>query len=208
MSKKAGAVSAETKERILKAARSEFAVRGFQGTSLRKICSEAGVTTGALYFFFDGKDDLFASVLSEITGPFMEFMKGHYDSEHEFLNKSPVANEEEDFEIGVILIDFYFQHRQTWDILLAHQNHPYVEAFMDSFIDYSTDHYMLILNMAGQAHLRKHPVDRFALHQFVHMQVDAMLTLVSHNFERDEMVRHSRIVTKMLKGAFQALLTD
>ena len=59
MSKKAGVVSSETKERIITAAKNEFAEFGFEGSSLRRICNEAGVTTGAIYFFFKGKSDLF-----------------------------------------------------------------------------------------------------------------------------------------------------
>ena len=33
--------------------------------SLRNICKEAGVTTGALYFFFKDKEDLFAALVEK-----------------------------------------------------------------------------------------------------------------------------------------------
>ena len=72
MSKRAGAVSAETKQQLLTAARDEFAARGFQGSSLRRICAAAGVTTGALYFFFQGKDDLFAAVLAQVIANYVD----------------------------------------------------------------------------------------------------------------------------------------
>ena len=41
----------ETKERLLSCAKKEFAAKGYAKASLRAICREAGVTTGALYFF-------------------------------------------------------------------------------------------------------------------------------------------------------------
>jgi AcrR family transcriptional regulator len=50
---------ANTRERLLAAARSAFASGGFNGTSVDEIASRAGFSTGALYSNFDGKEDLF-----------------------------------------------------------------------------------------------------------------------------------------------------
>jgi AcrR family transcriptional regulator len=50
---------ANTRERLLTAARSAFARSGFHGASVEEIASEAGFSTGALYSNFDGKEDLF-----------------------------------------------------------------------------------------------------------------------------------------------------
>lgn len=45
----------ETREKLLKSALAEFSEKGYMKASLRKICADAGVTTGALYFFFRKK---------------------------------------------------------------------------------------------------------------------------------------------------------
>ncbi len=50
---------ANTRERLLRAARSVFARSGFHGASVEEIASEAGFSTGALYSNFSGKEDLF-----------------------------------------------------------------------------------------------------------------------------------------------------
>ncbi|MGN0552340.1 MAG: TetR family transcriptional regulator, partial [Oscillospiraceae bacterium] len=47
MTKRKGADSEETKEAILSAAAEEFFECGYEKSSLRHICSRAGVTTGA-----------------------------------------------------------------------------------------------------------------------------------------------------------------
>lgn len=46
-----------TKELLLKAGREEFLEKGYEKASLRAICKRAGVTTGAVYFFFDSKEE-------------------------------------------------------------------------------------------------------------------------------------------------------
>jgi AcrR family transcriptional regulator len=50
---------AQTRERLLAAAREVFARSGFHGASVEEIASHAGFSTGALYSNFDGKEDLF-----------------------------------------------------------------------------------------------------------------------------------------------------
>jgi AcrR family transcriptional regulator len=54
---------ANTRERLLAAARRAFARSGFHGASVEEIASEAGFSTGALYSNFDGKEDLFLAVM-------------------------------------------------------------------------------------------------------------------------------------------------
>ena len=51
--------------RILESARSEFLANGFETASLKSICEGAGVTTGALYKRYKGKEDLFCAVVEQ-----------------------------------------------------------------------------------------------------------------------------------------------
>jgi AcrR family transcriptional regulator len=54
---------ANTRERLLTAARSVFASNGFHGASVEEVASAAGFSTGALYSNFDGKEDLFLALM-------------------------------------------------------------------------------------------------------------------------------------------------
>ena len=58
MPRTAGSRAPETRERILDAAVSLFQERGFAGTSIRDLAERAGVTTAAMYYHFDGKDQI------------------------------------------------------------------------------------------------------------------------------------------------------
>lgn len=54
---------AQTRERLLDAARESFARRGLRGASITDIARSAGFTKGAVYANFAGKEDLFLAVL-------------------------------------------------------------------------------------------------------------------------------------------------
>ena len=54
--------SAATTAALLDAARALFATAGYTATSLEAVAARAGVTKGALYHHFAGKEELFAAV--------------------------------------------------------------------------------------------------------------------------------------------------
>ena len=56
----------ETTAALVAAARELFADKGYAQVSLAEIVDAAGVTKGALYHYFDGKDALFQAVLEQI----------------------------------------------------------------------------------------------------------------------------------------------
>ena len=53
---KTGVKSEETRERILNAALTLFRERGFESATMRDVAEEAGVATGAAYYYYPSKD--------------------------------------------------------------------------------------------------------------------------------------------------------
>lgn len=47
---------------ILSAALDEFAAHGFHDASLNRVIEAAGISKGSMYYYFDGKEDLYAHV--------------------------------------------------------------------------------------------------------------------------------------------------
>jgi len=60
--------SAATRARLLDAAYSEFAARGFAGARVEKIASAAGANKQAIYLYFGSKEGLFDAVLDDRLG--------------------------------------------------------------------------------------------------------------------------------------------
>lgn len=59
--------TAATRSKILAVARTAFARDGYDRSSLEKIATDAGLTKGALYHHYDGKEALFAAVFSLVS---------------------------------------------------------------------------------------------------------------------------------------------
>ncbi|WP_309229757.1 MULTISPECIES: TetR/AcrR family transcriptional regulator [unclassified Blastococcus] len=63
MGRIAGATGAQTRQRLLRAAADVFARRGYDGTRVADIASEAGLSNSALYAYFTSKAELLVGAL-------------------------------------------------------------------------------------------------------------------------------------------------
>lgn len=62
--------------RILNSAKAEFLKNGYFEASLKTICQNAGVTTGALYKRYSGKEDLYCALVSAVALKFKDKIRG------------------------------------------------------------------------------------------------------------------------------------
>lgn len=65
----------QRREGILDAATREFAKHGFDGASYNQIIEEAGISKGAMYYYFADKDDLFRTVVNETSRRLVEALQ-------------------------------------------------------------------------------------------------------------------------------------
>ena len=208
MSKKAGVISGETRKDIIKAAEKEFAGKGYQGASLRQISGTIGLTTGAVYFFFSNKDDLFQCVIRQVTDPFMEFMKEQYKAERDRLKEGPAKRRQGNMLIAEYMLESYFTYGDVWKIIAENIGHEAVKEFIGEFVNVSADHYMFMLESARINSGITINADRFDIEQYVHMQLRMIMSLALSGFNREQMAVHMEVAVKMLRAGFFTMISE
>jgi AcrR family transcriptional regulator len=91
---------ASRRQQIIEAAAACFGRQGFHQTTMRDICSEADLSPGAVYGYFDGKDDLIAAVAAAGRASTRELFD-HVRAEHDGLSALEAA------------FGYVFQHMDT-----------------------------------------------------------------------------------------------
>lgn len=128
--------SQETKRRIVEAAKELFAEYGFESVGVKDIAEKAGVTTGALYYHFKNKDDIFIAVFSDNNELFLKSAEEFKTSTDpmgdliEFLSETMVKRVEddgEDFTRYRVLRHFDFSHPSDFDTCLYQLVHRGIE---------------------------------------------------------------------------------
>ena len=78
---------------VIEAARRVFERVGLEGASIRMIAAEAGCTTGAIYPWFAGKEEIYAAILAESLDRLAAFIARQIAREKDALMKARAAIE-------------------------------------------------------------------------------------------------------------------
>lgn len=206
MARKAGTVPEETKMKLLESAVAEFAEYGFQKASLRRICANAGVTTGALYFFFQDKEDLFQNVISPVTDRLLSVLQAHYQAELAGT-VTPADDALADIQAGTDILEVYYSNKVIGSIILNHRSHPAVCAFFDqitTLMDQQTASLLKKINIDV-------PADTIfndcTVHWISHLQIDAVMHILGHDFDEDQAKEQLEIMIHFLRAGFLSMLS-
>ena len=77
----------DTRKIIIEASMELFARRGYHGTSVAQIAEATGLTKGALYWYFKGKEDLFLTVLDCIKESWQEAVMTRVEASQDAIGK-------------------------------------------------------------------------------------------------------------------------
>lgn len=143
-----------TRERIHAAALAEFLAKGYQSASLRGIAKDAGVTTGALYGYYESKEALFAAL---VDPHYRHFMETYRQALYGFEALPPERQTERLGSVGrecmEELLVYMDAHRDVFHLLLqCAEGTPYA-AMIDELVAQevaATEHYCQVLRGMGR----------------------------------------------------------
>lgn len=121
--------------RILECAKTEFLSCGYEKASTKVICKKAGVTTGALYKRYSGKDDLFCALVSPTADEFKELLKKQHEKFHDLPEheKPKVALNPKSQAAG--FIDFVYDQLDVFKLLIECAKGSSYENFLHELVE-------------------------------------------------------------------------
>ncbi len=139
----------QTHENILKSAMVQFREKGFRDASVRKICTDAGVTNGAFYAHFESKEDLFNSLVR----PVLDKWSDMYSSEKKDLLKINSSADiirafEESFNSSESLIRYVCKNREVFLLIVDSSVGTGYENFIDSLIEEEAESMISFLKLS------------------------------------------------------------
>lgn len=176
-----------TLERIHEAAAADFLQRGFRKATLRDIAKAAGVTTGALYGYYDSKEDLFEALVGEAYDTLMRICSGSEDDLRD-LSKSAQLCRMEQLE-GLCsrqLLDYVYEHLTAFRLLLCCSEGTRFFGMIDRMVELElagTRRYQRTLRDLG---LSESSIDPRLEHILVTGMVNAFFELVIHEMTYEQ----------------------
>ncbi len=184
--------------RILESARKEFLLHGYEGVSLKTICENASVTTGALYKRYSGKEELFAALVV----PTIEDLHAVMEMKNAPLNNG-ISDEalmqawkmEESYMLW--WFDFLCERRDGFELLLNCSAGTKYANFQHMMVEDMTRYTYQWYMEAFRRGLTTVSITEKELHALLTSFWTMIYEPFIHGFSKGEIVDHSQLVCRL-----------
>lgn len=182
-----------SKELIIRAGKQEFLKYGYKGASLRNICKQAGVTTGAFYFQFENKEQLLDEILRPVITYFSAMVQK--STMEEFEGESSSADGDEQ------MLEMLWNYKEECQILLEGTAGTAYEKVFEELQEGLRQGFLLFFGKYGIT-----DVDEKLLDVIVRMRVESYLTIIRKEYTLEETKKLARQIGVYCDAGFEALV--
>lgn len=182
-----------SKELIIREGKQEFLKYGYKGASLRNICKQAGVTTGAFYFQFENKEQLLDEILRPVITYFSAMVQK--STMEEFEGESSSADGDEQ------MLEMLWNYKEECQILLEGTAGTAYEKVFEELQEGLRQGFLLFFGKYGIS-----DVDEKLLDVIVRMRVESYLTIIRKEYTLEETKKLARQIGIYCDAGFEALI--
>ncbi|HHV11982.1 MAG TPA: TetR/AcrR family transcriptional regulator [Clostridiales bacterium] len=184
-----------TRERFLEEGKKEFLEKGFQDTSLRQLCKKLGLTLGAFYGYFKGKEALFEAIVS---GPAEKVLRYYKESHDSYTKKNPKEQYEgignEPADVLMVMLDCMYEYYDEFKLLFCCSAGTKYELYLEEFIAVEVIATGQFLDLMRENGILSVEIDEQLSHNLASMLFNGMVEIFKH----DMTYEHAReYVTKL-----------
>ncbi len=197
-------VEYKKRELLIEAAKKEFLEKGYNKASLRNICTQAGVTTGALYFFFRNKEELFAEIVEGPLQGLKELVADHFREDSANMSGLDTF---QDIDLdhsreSDMFMEYIYRYRDSFILILNSAENTVYENCVDEFVDMLEK--AVPMSMSG---MKGYRCDPYMSHWMAHLTIDAFTNVIRHITDKEEAKRRMRpIMNYLVQGWVQLVM--
>ena len=190
----------DIREALLKSGKEEFLAHGFEKASLRVICKKAGLTTGAFYSHFSGKEELFDALVKPMLDGFSR------------MYETVIAEELSDLTTGVdnelTSITYAVRHRDEFRLLFECSAGTKYEGFRERMINevFYPSYQAVFDRYAGRD--AGNPVDPALVRLILCMKFEEYMELIYGGYSMEEIKRLIVQLAVFSEAGFHRLLEE
>lgn len=184
--------------RILESARKEFLAESFKGASLRKICADAKVTTGAFYKRYKNKEALFDAVVAPTLATVASYCEQIEAMNYEHLSRDAMR------QIWAMtpdtqkrIVDMLYGDAEGFRLLLVHAQGTRYENFIHDFVTDVTKRSIKFIRIAYKQGIAPKVISEEELHMLLTAYWSTLFEPLVHGLSRKRALQHSAYVADL-----------
>ncbi len=192
---------------IIEAAKQEFLKNGFQETSINIIAQKAGVTTGAIYTRYKGKDELFCSLMED-------FFKSINDTK--LKNKSSYMNYYTDKNFNNFIksilketadyIDILFNYYDECKLLLCCSNGSSIEKKLHKIINNKITETKQFIKKNTSSNISDVQLDFVEL--VMQQQLNAYSMIIKKGYDKEETIEYIKTMGEFIAAGWKKIFKN
>lgn len=183
--------------RLLASAEAEFNKNGFIKAELKTICENAGITTGALYKRYKGKEELFCAVVEGIVSELNDFVESRSDIDFSALsNAEIIASWTMTYESFIPMFRLLYDNRITFVLLIDKAAGTRYENFNHEFVTKLSYAYEKFYDEAKKRGLAKAVVKRKEFHVLISSYWTCVCEPFIHKMSWKKIEEHCRVMCR------------
>lgn len=193
-----------THEKILECGKKHFIKYGFEKSSLRDICKDAGVTTGAFYRHFNDKNELFKAIVSPVAD---KIFSNFFDYEKLSINSIRAKQNE---KIAQVHVDgtvetamFLFDNKEIYSLIINGSYGSSYENFLEKLTEIEDNARIKMQEMSLVKNTFSERISNKGLHIINHAHFLALTEAVLHSENKQELIENARLVSHFFSGGWK-----
>ena len=183
--------------RLLASAEAEFNKNGFIKAELKTICENAGITTGALYKRYKGKEELFCAVVDGIVSELTDFVESRSDIDFSALsNDEIIASWTMTYESFIPMFRLLYDNRIKFVLLIDKAAGTRYENFNHDFVTKLSYAYEKFYDEAKKRGLAKADVTRQEFHVLISSYWTCVCEPFIHKMSWKKIEEHCRVMCR------------
>lgn len=199
--------SADTRELILAAGKAEFLQHGFEGASLRRIASLAGVTTGAIYGYFADKKALFRALVEEPARELLDAFQqvqadydawpaqAKADAMHQYTRKA--MNQ---------LLEYIYDHLDAFKLIISCSAGTSYAHYIDRIVEIEEEYTYRFIDALRSIGWEVPTISQDVMHILCSANFHGMFEVVAHDMPKQEALQHIQILSDFYRAGWSWLL--
>ena len=191
----------------MSSARREFLENGYERASMRAVARNAGLTAGALYKHFGGKEEMFAALVEPVYEELVRIYEEQTSRALAVFELDGVeAYERKSAEGAVRVLDFVYRHFDEFRLKINCSAGTRMEDIRDRMVRLEMDSSEALMEAARRRGVRVQVLSEKERHIFFTMSLTPLFEAISHAYSYEEAVDIIHLMSRAQNYAWERII--
>ena len=192
---------------ILEAGKAEFFAKGFRNASVREIAAAVGVTTGALYRYYQNKEALFDSLVSE---PAEQLYQDYRDYSEAYsahgLSEQLAGLDEVASTKAKNMLSYIYTHYDAFKLIACCSEGTKYADYVERLIGVETKSGIALVHMMQAEQGQCRDMDDTLVHILSSVYFKGMFEVIAHDADENDALAHMEALRDFYTAGWFKLL--